>query len=182
MSALAGLENKLNDVFVENKSLPALPVGAKKFIVAYLPWFSLIIGVLTLFAALSLWHWAHVANSLIDYANSVSAAYGGSQIATTRMSALLWVGLVVLLLEAIIYIAAFPGTRAKLKSGWDLLFYGALINIVYGVLMVFTSYGGIFNLILDLVFAAIGLYFLFQIRASYKTKGAPAAPKAPEEK
>lgn len=185
MSAVPGVEKKLNEIFVENKSIPALPDGVKKFIVTYLPWFTLIIGVLTLFAALSLWQWAHVANNLIDYANSVSATYGGTQISTSRMSIMLWAGLVVLLVEAILYIAAFPGTRAKKKSGWDLLFYAAIINILYGLILLFTDYGGIGQFIFNLIFAAIGLYFLFQIRASYKTgatKAANTAPAAPDKK
>ncbi len=68
-----------------------------------------------------------------------------------------------------IYIAAFPGTKARKKSGWDLLFYALLINVVYGIVVAFTDYGGFGSLIGSLVGSAIGAYFLFQIRVSYST-------------
>lgn len=172
MSAFPSLEKSLDNIFV--KELPGLPKNVIEFIVKYLPYINLVLGVLTLLAALSLWQWAHVANSLIDYANSVSKAYGGGTISTSRMSFMLWLSLIMLFVEAAIYIIAFAPTKARKKSGWDLLFYALLINVVYGVLMIFGR--GIGDLFLSLIGTAIGLYFLFQIRSSYHE--APAAASA----
>ncbi len=180
MSVVQDLETKLNEVFV--KSAPALPAGAVKWIVKYIPWINLVLGLLTLYSVYVIWHWAHFANSLINYANSVSAAYGGTQIATNRLSFGIWIGLFVLAVEAILYIAAFPSTRAHKKSGWDLLFYALLVNVVYGVVMLFTAYGGIGTLISTLIGTAIGLYFLFQIRASYLGERVHATPTAHPKK
>lgn len=162
------LEKSLDDLFV--KQAPALPAGGKKFLVQYLPWINLILGLISLYTAWALWHWAHFANSLVNYANSLSAAYGGPVVATNRMSVGIWLGVVVLAVEALLYIAAFPGTKARKKSGWNLLYYALLVNIVYGVVVLFTNYGGIGNLIGAIIGSAIGLYFLFQIRSSYATK------------
>lgn len=174
MSAFKSLENNFDELFV--KKAPALPPGGKRALVEYLPWINLVLGVFTLYAAYGLWHWAHIANSLINYANSWSAAYGGPKIATNQMTIGLWLGLVVLIIEGLIYLAAFPATRARKKSGWDLLFYALLINVAYGVIVAFTSYGGIGSLIWTIIGSAIGLYLLFQIRSSYLR--APAAKKA----
>lgn len=168
------LEKSLDDFFV--KKAPPLPAGGKKFIVEYLPWINLILGVISLYTAWVLWHWAHFANTLVNYANSLSAAYGGPVVATNRMSIGIWLGIAVLAVEGLLYIAAFPGTRDRKKSGWNLLYYALLLNIVYGVVVLFTNYGGVGNLVSAVIGSAIGLYFLFQIRSSYA--GAAAAKKA----
>lgn len=165
MSALQSLENSLNDLFV--KKAPALPASGKKTIVTYLPWINLVLGSITLFMAYGLWHWAHAVNALIDYANSLSTLYGGQLVATSRMSFMVWLALVALIAEALLFIAAFPATRDHKKQGWNLMFYALLVNIVYAILNIFTDYGGSY-VISSLLGVAIGLYFLFQIRDSYK--------------
>jgi hypothetical protein len=175
MSALQPLENSLDDLFV--KQAPELPLNGKKALVQYLPWISLFLGLISLWTVYVLWHWAHLANNLINYANSISAAYGGPMISNNRLSFGIWVGLTVLAVEALLYIAAYPGLRDRKKSGWDLLFYGLIINVVYGVVIAFTSYGGVGNLIWTLLGSAIGFYFLFQIRGSYKGARAKAGKK-----
>ena len=180
MSALLEpIEKSLNDLFV--KQAPELPSNAKKAIVVYLPWINLILGLLTLYSVYVIWHWAHTVNSLINYANSISAAYDAPPIATNRLSFGIWLGLIVLAVEALLYIAAFPATRDRKKSGWDLVFYAFLLNVAYGLVIMFTSYGGVGSFIWSLIGSAIGFYFLFQIRDSY-TAGArrtrPVAKKS----
>jgi len=91
------------------------------------------------------------------------------------MGLAVWLALGVLLVEAILYLLAFPATRDRKKSGWDLMFYAALVNIVYAVVVLFSNYGGIGSLLGSLIGSAIGLYLLFQIRASYLKK--QLAPK-----
>jgi hypothetical protein len=169
MSALQNLETKLNDVFAKNA--PKLPANGRKAIVEYLPWVNLVLGLLTLWAAYALWQWAHVANGLVDYANRLSAAYGGPAVVTRRLSFMIWVGLVVLAVEAVLYIAAFPALRARKKAGWNLLFYALLVNAAYGVVVLFTDYGGFGSFVGSLIGSVIGLYFLFQIRGSYSAAG-----------
>lgn len=166
MGSLQTLENNLNDIF--GKKAPPLPRGGKKALVEYLPWINLVLGLLALYTVYVLWHWAHVANSLINYANTLSATYGGPAVApANRLSFGIWLGLIVLAVEALLYIAAFPGTRDRKKSGWNLMFYALLVNVVYGVVVMFTNYGGVGNLIGTLIGSGIGLYLLFQIRSSY---------------
>lgn len=165
MAGVDSIEKSLDEVFVKNA--PALPAGGKKFLVDFAPWFSLIVGILSLFAVYNIWQWAHQANEVIDYLNNISTAYGGSTV-DERLTATLWLSLIVLAIEAVLYIAAFSGLKNRKKSGWNLVFYALLVNLVYGIIVMFTSYGGVGNLLGSVIGFAIGAYLLFQIRASYK--------------
>jgi hypothetical protein len=164
MSSVDSLEKTLGDAF---KGAPKLPQGGKKALVQWLPWINLVLGILSLWTAYALWHWAHLANTLIDYANSLSRSLGGVGVVTHRLSFGIWLGIIVLIIEGLFYLAAFPGTRDHKKAGWDLMFYALLVNAVYGVVILFTNYGGVGNLIGYLIGTVIGLYLLFQIRDSY---------------
>lgn len=165
MSALKSLETNLDDIFVKNA--PPLPSNAKKIIVEYLPYINLVLGVLSLLAAWSLYNAAHTVNTLIDYANTLGASYG-AKASVSHLTFTVWLAVAVLAVEAVLYIAAFSGTKARRKSGWDLLFYALLVNIAYGIVAAFTDYGGVGRLLGSLLGSAIGFYFLFQIRGSYR--------------
>jgi len=165
MNAIKTIETKFEEIFVKNA--PELPLNIKQFIVRYLPWVNLILGVLALWVAYSLWFWAHNVDRFAQYTNGLNASYGGATIDLDRMSFGLWLAVAVLLVEAVIYIAAFPATRKREKKGWDLMFYAALINVAYAFVVVFTSYGSFGGLIMSLVGSAIGFYLLFQIRSHY---------------
>jgi hypothetical protein len=171
---LQALEKKLNQIFV--KQAPALPPGSKKALVQYLPWINLVLGLWSLYTLYLVWHWAHYTNSLINYANSLGAIYGGPT-TLNRLDFGIWLGLLVLAVEALLYLCAFPGTRDRKKSGWNLLFYALLVNATYGVVILFTSYGGFGSLFASVISSAIGLYLLFQIRSSYTTPSAAKATK-----
>lgn len=167
MGPIKQLETSLSDV---SKGLPKLPESAKKVIVKYLPWLSLIGGVLTAWVAWSLWQWAHVANVFIDYANSLSRAFGGTEVVSQRMTVVIWLAFGILAVEAAIYILAFAPLNTKKKTGWNMLFFASLINVLYGIVLLFTDYGGFSSLIGALIGTAIGWYFLFQIREHYLAK------------
>src|SRR3990167_2355142 len=162
MESLNNLEKALSDIFV--KKAPKLPTNAKKVIVEWLPWINLVLGVLALWAAYGLWTWANTVSKWTDYANELSTAFGGTKVVDDRLTVTVWLALIVLVVEAVIYIMAFPATKEKKKSGWNLMFYALLVNAVYGVVTMFSSYGGASNLIGYLIGSVIGLYFLFQIR------------------
>lgn len=165
MSSLANqLETKLGDLY---RGLPNMPEKYRKVLVDAMPWLSLVVGIISLIAALSIWNWVHTADQIVNYANSLSAIYGTAPVVTNSWSAMLWLGLISLLVQALIYLGAFPGLRAHKKSGWNLLFYGSLLNVVYGIIVLFTSYGGFGQLIGSVIASAIGLYLLYQVRSYY---------------
>lgn len=166
MRALTTLENKLDELL--NKKAPVqIPESGRKTIVEYLPWVNLALGILTLATAWALWHWAHLANTFVDLTNTLSKTLGEEPVSVQRLTLVVWLGLIVLVVEGALFIAAFPATRNRQKSGWDLLFYAALVNMVYGVVILFSDYGGFGRLVMTLISTVIGLYFLFQIRGYY---------------
>lgn len=165
MAAVQHLENELNKIFVGKA--PTLPKGGKKFLVDIAPWAAIVIGVLDLWSAWMLWHWAHTINSLVNYANNLAAVYGSTPVIDHGMTVVLWLAMLVILVDGLLYLFAFPRLRQSQKSGWNLIFYAALLNIAYGFVVMFTSYGSFFSFVWSLIEAAIVLYFLFQIRASY---------------
>lgn len=166
MASTKQLESVLEDVFV--KKAPKLPEGGKKWLVKYLPWLTLLGGVFSLWSAYVLWHWAHAVNGLADFANQLCTAYGGTTCGTTsRFSFWVWTAIAVLAVEGVLYLLAYPGLKAQAKSGWNYIFYGALVNVVYAVVSLFTSYNSFGNFIGALIGSAIGFWLLFQIRSAY---------------
>lgn len=168
------LEDNFNEL---SKSLPALPAGGRKVLVEWAPWLSLLGGLASLWTAWALWHWAHTVNELVNFANNLSAAYGGTAVSTPKMTFGIWLGIIVLALEGIIYLLAFPGLRDRKKSGWNMLYWGVLLNVAYGLVVMFTDYGTVGSFIGSLIGSAIGLYFLFQIRSAYTVDKVSAKPK-----
>ena len=60
-----------------NDKMPQLPADAKKTLVEWMPWISLVAGVLGLWAALALWRLYDVVSPYAEFANEISRAYGG---------------------------------------------------------------------------------------------------------
>lgn len=165
MDSLRKLETRLDIIFV--KDAPALPSNAKRAIVAYLPYINMVLGIFTLLIAWGLYQAAHTANQLIGSTSGTLNVYG-AQVTVSHLTFTVWLALVVLVIEALIFIAAFPATKARRKAGWDLLFYAFLINVAYGIVAAFTDYGGIGRLLSSLIGSGVGLYLLFQIRDQYR--------------
>jgi predicted neutral ceramidase superfamily lipid hydrolase len=169
MSNLQTVENSLDNVFV--KKAPELPKGGKDLLVEFVPWLCLIGGIFSLLSVVALWNWARSVNHLADYANSLSAAYGGgAAVSTSHWTVSVWLSLIVLGITAIMYILAFSPLKNHRKAGWNLLFYALLLNLAYGIIVAFTDYGGPSSLVGSLIGTAIGLYLLFQIRSRYSDK------------
>jgi hypothetical protein len=152
--------------------LPSLPKNVKEWFVKAWPILALIFGVLQLLAVWSLWNVGHLVNNLANYANQLSNVYG-TGVVTNQLGFFYWFSLIVLLVDAIILLAAYPGLKARSRKGWNMLFLGALVNAVYGVITAFDGgYGGFGNLIMALISSAIAFYFLFQV-SSYYTSTKP---------
>ncbi len=174
---LKPLETKLAEVF---KNGPQLSENARKSLATqWYPWIALIFGVLQLFAVWALWSAGHRANELYDYANQLSRAFGGDDV-TSGVGVFYWVSLAVLVADAVILLMAYPGLKAKKKVGWDWLFLGAVVNLVYGVVSIFVDdyYGGGFgNFVGSLVGSVIAFWLLFQARSYYTSATAKPAEK-----
>jgi len=148
------------------KGAPKLSQSAKKSIIGVWPVVALVLGVLQLFAAYELWHWGHQVNQVANLVNSF-AQYTGATNLVVHLNVFYWLSLVVLVVEGVILLMAYPGLKKRVKSGWNFLFYGAILNLVYGVFSAFNNYGGAGSLVMQVIVSAIVLYFLFQIRDQY---------------
>jgi hypothetical protein len=161
MSSLKSIEAKLSEVF---KALPPLPYNAKESLVKAWPWIALIFGALQLLAAYSLWRLANVVerlDTLVTYYTAASPLSSGDKM-------VIYVASIVLLIDGVILLMAYPHLKTKHRRGWDLLFLASLVNVVYAVVQIFITARGIGSFILSLIGSAIGFYLLFQVRDKYK--------------
>jgi hypothetical protein len=165
-----GLEAKLDEMLFK-KAPYQLPENARKGLVSALPWLTLVGGVLMLWAAWGLYTILTYVSPFATLANELNAAYGVGYVSPVGFSPLVWVSLGLLVVEAVMFFIAFPALQAHKKSGWNLLFWVSLLNIVEVVLQVigYTNFG---SLVASLLGSLVGLYLLFQVR-SYYTGGAP---------
>lgn len=160
-------EKALEPVF---KGLPALPKETKKGLASIMTWLALAFGILQLLAAWWLYDWAKTADSYVDAANSFLRAYGADTI-NSGLTFWVWVAIAFLVIDAIILLVAFPKLKNRLRGGWDLLFLGALVNLLYGVASLFIDgRGGIGSLVWTIVASGIGFYLLFQVREFFGGK------------
>lgn len=157
------IEQALMPVF---KGLPSLPEGARKFLVKIWPILALVFGLLQLLGAWGLWQLGHTTNTLIYDINQYSVAVGDGAVAPT-LGVFYYLGLAVLVIDAIILLLAVAPLNARQKKGWDLLLLGTTLNLVYGIVLLFDAYGGVSSLFGSLLGSAIGYYLLFQIREYY---------------
>jgi hypothetical protein len=143
-SYLTQLETTLAENF---KKAPALPPNVKEAIVQYGPWITLILLVLSIGPILALLGVGALLGPI--------AMMGGYHFGVMYYLAIAFL-VVGLVLEAL----AIPKLMKRQKSGWDLMFYSSLLNVVYSVLN--------FNIVGLIVGTLVGWYFLFQIREYYK--------------
>ena len=168
MGTLESLETKIAGIF---KDVPQLPNSSKEGLAQVWPWLALIGGVLQLWAAWALYHLANFTNRLLDiaYYNSGNT-YGPSSFDKT----IIYLGAIMLAVDAVILLMAFPKLQKREKGGWNLLFLAALINLAYGVVQIFTYNRGFGAFLGSLIGSAIAFYLLFQVREKF---GGPAVSK-----
>lgn len=161
-------EKALEGIFT---SLPSLPKDAKKGLADLLPWLVGIGGLLQLWSAWQLYRWADSWGRVADWANTWARSMG-VETGSSGYSLWLWISVVAAALTGVIMLIAFSKVQQKLKSGWDLVFLAAIINLIYGVLTVFIDSYGSNSLIGALIGSAIGFYLLFQVREYFGGKAA----------
>lgn len=165
MSMLKKAEDQLAGAF---KDLPKLPESSKESLARLWPWLALIFGVLQLLLAIGLWNYMRDFEKVSDYVNSVSLYLTGTQAVLSGFDKMvIYLGIAILLLDAVILLMAYAPLKARARRGWDLLFLGSLINAVYAVVSLFRQGGGIGNFIFALLGSAIGFYLLFQVREKF---------------
>jgi hypothetical protein len=158
--ALDDLETRLDKLF--GKGSPYQMSDKAKRALAGAGWaIALVIGILQAWAALALWGLGYGPNAAITYSNYT---YGNGTLAP-QLSFFFYISLAIITIDAVLLLMAVSPLKALRKHGWDLLYYGLLLNVIYGFLRTFSNVGGGFGqFIVQLFFSAVVAYFLFQVR------------------
>jgi hypothetical protein len=166
MAQLDKLESSLDDAF--NKKSPVkLPESSRKSLAGAMWWLALIGGVLQLYVAWNLWYdWRRV-DEVLDSINSFAAAYGVDA-GGTDLGFMFYASLITLAVSGALLLLATPGLKAMKKAGWNLVFYGLIVNLVYGVVVAFSDYGEMSNLFGAVLSSIVGGFLLFQVRSHFK--------------
>lgn len=135
---------------------PALPTNWKEGLVKVSPWLALVFGILSLLTG--------VLGVLGAGAVSLYAPLAGA--AGGILAIWIWVAVVLLFVEGVVLLLAYPSLKNRLMKGWNLLFLLELVWLVSRVIDVLTlNVSGIVGAVIG---AVIGFYFLFQIKSYYK--------------
>lgn len=151
------------------KDLPHLPGNTQKWIAENVWWIVLVgvilssIGLLMelvgFFTILAI-----VGTGVSYYGYAAASTYTGGWIASTAVSLVFMVGLIVLLSKAI------TPLRAMQAKGWNVLFMVLLVDALYVVvnaLFTFNIISFVFSLIFGAISLAISAYLLFEIKSHF---------------
>ncbi len=118
--------------------------------------FVLIGAVLMIFVALSLL-------AILGILTTATVAYGAVSYGFFG-----WIALAALVVYLIFSFKAVSPLKAQKEEGWKLLFYLEFSYVAFGLLQWLARPAAVGNLIGTLLGAAIGFYFLFQIKEYFK--------------
>lgn len=174
---MKSLEDKMQR-YLLNDAPVQIPEGGKKVIVQWAPWISLVIGVLSLLSALSLWKFANDANEILDYANEFGRAYG-IQTSEVNISMFVYISILFIVAQGLLMVLAFRGLRERSKErGWNYLLYSVLASLAYTVFSLFIEdYRGFGSFLFGIIGIVISLYILAQIKSHYKSVKTPTPVK-----
>lgn len=145
---------------------PDLSGGTKDLLVKFWPWLALIGGLFQLFAAWSLYNWARSANEIIEYANKLNEY--GVDVEVARWDFWVVLAFIILIIDAVVLLLAFPRLQARLKSGWNLMLVSGVLSFLYALFSLILRYrGSLWEDVWSLMVAVVVFYLLFQVRSRY---------------
>ncbi|HUD20654.1 MAG TPA: hypothetical protein VMQ44_01135 [Candidatus Saccharimonadales bacterium] len=147
-----GLDAFFERIFV-TKAPYQLPENVREWIVKYSPWISLVLVIILLPAIVA--------------GLGLGAVLGGlSFIGGVSTGMFFWFGFILGVVQLVLLLMALPGLFKRKLSAWRLIYYSALIAIASSI-VTNLGYMTIGSLIWALVWDAVELYFLFQIKSKY---------------
>jgi hypothetical protein len=160
MGTVQQLESQLDETL--NKKAPIkVPPEGRKAIAGSLWWIALVIGVLQLYAAIKLWQWGHA----VDYLNRAISYYAPAY--AHHLGLFYYLSLFSMAIVALFMLLAAPSLKAMKKDGWNLLFYGLLVQAVCAVFQLFADGGGLSDFFGAAFSTVVGAYLLFQVRDNF---------------
>lgn len=140
------LIERLEEVY---RKTPDLSPSVRSIVVEILPWISGAAGILLLLSGT-------IDLLYNNVSSNISSGMGGDL-------AFLFLSPVLNIFLGALFLSAFMPLRKKQKRGWMLLFLVELLFIISPILSLHLG-----SIILNLVLATIGFYFLFQVKPAYK--------------
>ncbi|SEI77886.1 hypothetical protein SAMN04487995_2170 [Dyadobacter koreensis] len=137
------LENELEPIFLGK--FPPFPDDVKEFLVKYGPYFILVAAVFMLFGLLA--------------AFGIGTAAIGIGVVAYGSGFMMYIGLLIAAIIAIIYLMAFSPLRARKKAGWNLMYYALILSLLSSLIQL--------ALLSVLIGGVLGFWVLFQIRDKY---------------
>ena len=140
---------KLDSLFEEYlvKKAPSLPEKAKDVIVSFGPYIELLLIIISLPALLAIFGLG-AALMPFSFMGGISVGFGYT------------LGMLYSAATIVLGIIALPGLFKRAKSAWNLLYYSALIGVIYNALTL--NIGGL------VIGTLLNLYILYQIKEYYK--------------
>lgn len=128
---------------------PPLPKNWRDTLARISPVLALVFGILGILVAIS-------GLGTLTFLSPLAVMGGAGGIVGMGM-----VSILIYLVASVLLLAAYPGLKAKKYSGWKLLFWSEIINLVGGVI-------NLHGLVSAIIGALIGFYIIFQIRSYFK--------------
>lgn len=154
------------------KSVPHLPKNGQEWLATNAWWLTLIGVILGAVAIINILFFSLLAGAFLTaIAGPVGAVAGGLVLFGVIVS--LGLGLVSILLGGM----AISPLKALQKKGWTLLFVLLLIEVAAIVISDVLSFN-LLALVWELLWAAVGGYFLFEIRGQFEAKSHKTKEKA----
>lgn len=162
MDAVHKLEDSLAKVY---QGLPHLPKGGRDWLAQNVWWIAIVGIVISALAALGAISAMFFASAIIT---GVTVAYGSTSVATAGGTAMLtgWLSLALFAVEIILLAKAVTPLKNHRKQGWTLLFLLQIVALAYSIVVAVVQYN-IPGLLMSVIFAGIGAYFLFEIRSYF---------------
>ena len=161
LNSAHGFEAQLIPFFAK---FPHIPEGGRKVIADISPWIALIFGIIGLLGLLG-------AGALMTLLAIPALLTGGIWVIVGFVTTLLGLAAVILQLLAV------SPLKARMKKGWNYLFYGVLIGVVSTIISViggvvgasvYAGAGAVSSLVSGALGFLIGGWILFEIRDQYK--------------
>lgn len=166
--SLKDLEAQLDKLL--GKGSPYQMSDRAKAALAGVAWvITLIIGIIQVFDALELWQLGHVVlTQYVPGTRIVEQAMPYAGLGVQGLGFFFYVAFFVILADAVLLLIATPQLKDFHRHGWELVYYGLLLDLVYSFFRIFSIIGGgVGQFIVQLFFSAVLAYFLFQIRSFF---------------
>lgn len=175
MKEIQKIEKSLAKVFA---GFPDISNKSKESVAKVLPIIALVFGIFQLAAAYWVFKLASVVNQFDSFVRSYSALTGDSVGLSGSDKTLIYLGAVVLLVDAVILLMAYGPLSARKRKGWELLFLASLLNVAYSVVSLFITGRGFGSFLAGLIGSGFGFWLLFQVSGKFGGKQVVAEASA----